>query len=67
MSKTRPRTRLAPEARRNQLLDVTREMILQDGLQSFSMEALARAAGVSSPLVYNYFSSRVDTLQSLLR
>ncbi len=60
------RTRLPPEARKNQLLDVSKEMILNDGLQNFSLEALARAADVSSPLVYNYFKSRLDTLQTLL-
>ena len=61
------RTRLSPEARKNQLLDVSKEMILAEGLHGFSMEALARTAGVSSPLVYNYFESRLDTLQTLLR
>ena len=60
------RTRLSPEARKNQLLDVSKAMILEDGLHGFSMEALARSAEVSSPLVYNYFDSRLDTLQSLL-
>ncbi len=61
------RTRLSPEARKNQLLDVSKQMILTDGLHGFSMEALARTAGVSSPLVYNYFDSRLDTLQTLLQ
>ncbi len=61
------RTRLSPEARKNQLLDVSKEIILAEGLQGFSIEALARTAGVSSPLVYNYFKSRLDTLQTLLR
>ncbi len=60
------RTRLSPEARRRQLLDVAKEIILADGLQAFSMEALARQANVSSPLVYNYFQSRKNTLQCLL-
>lgn len=60
------RTRLSPEARKNQLLDVSKALILSDGLQSFSLEALARAAAVSSPLIYNYFESRLDTLQTLL-
>ena len=40
-------------------------MILERGLQGFSMEALARTAGVSSPLVYNYFESRLDALRCL--
>jgi len=64
--KARTRTRLAPAERRKQLLGVAKEMILADGLQSFTMEALARTAGVSSPLVYNYFPNRKDTLRALL-
>ena len=62
----KPRTRLSPSARIDQLLDVAKQMILRDGLQAFTMEALARSAVVSSPLVYNYFSSRQALLQSLL-
>ena len=60
------RTRLSPAARTDQLLDTSKRMIETDGLQSFSMESLARTANVSSPLVYNYFSSRQDLLQTLL-
>jgi len=60
------RTRLSPSARIDQLLDVAKQMILNDGLQSFTMESLARNATVSSPLVYNYFSSRKALLQALL-
>ena len=62
----KPRTRLAPEARRKHLLDAARELIRDDGLQQFSMESLARTARVSSPLIYNYFSSRGDLLRGLL-
>ena len=62
----KPRTRLAPSARIDQLLDVAKQMIVSDGLQSFTMESLARTAAVSSPLVYNYFSSRQALLQALL-
>ncbi|MBT3623469.1 MAG: TetR/AcrR family transcriptional regulator [Burkholderiales bacterium] len=60
------RTRLSPSARIDQLLDVAKQMILSDGLQAFTMESLARTAAVSSPLVYNYFSSRQALLQALL-
>ena len=62
----KPRTRLSPAARTDQLLNVAKEMILSDGLQAFTMESLARKAAVSSPLVYNYFSSRQALLQALL-
>jgi AcrR family transcriptional regulator len=60
------RTRMAPEARRTQLLDTAKSMILGEGLHAFTMEALAREASVSSPLVYNYFSSRLALLRELL-
>jgi AcrR family transcriptional regulator len=60
------RTRLSPAARTDQLLNVAKQMIVSDGLQSFRMESLARMAEVSSPLVYNYFSSRQALLRALL-
>jgi AcrR family transcriptional regulator len=67
MNEPRVRTRLTPAARREQLLATAKKMIVDDGLQSFTMEALARSAGVSSPLVYNYFDSRGALLQELLK
>ena len=63
---TKQRTRLSPAARTDQLLNVAKEMIVSDGLQSFRMESLARMAEVSSPLVYNYFSSHQALLRALL-
>ena len=63
----RTRTRLSPEARRAQLLATAKAMIVADGLQRFTIEALAREAGVTPPLVYNYFASRLVFLQALLR
>jgi AcrR family transcriptional regulator len=66
-TKNRPaRTRLAPEVRRNQLLDSARELIVDVGTQAFTMEALARSAGVSNPLVYKYFASRTELLRELV-
>ena len=65
---TRPiRKRLSTQDRRKQLLDVTLQMILEHGLNSFTMELLARKADVSNPLVYKYFSTRLELLQSLLQ
>jgi len=66
MEKQRLRTRLSPTARRNQLLDTTLTMVIAGGVQAFTMEGLAKTAGVSAPLVYNYFSSRPELLQTLL-
>ncbi|MEM8766809.1 MAG: TetR/AcrR family transcriptional regulator [Pseudomonadota bacterium] len=66
MNAARPRTRLSPEARRTQLLDTAKTMVIAEGLQAFTMEGLAREAGVSAPLVYNYFSGRPELLKALL-
>ena len=67
MTATRARIRLTPEARKRQLLAEAKRMVIDHGLQEFTMEALAREAGVSSPLVYNYFASRRELLQALLQ
>ncbi|MFT5691883.1 MAG: AcrR family transcriptional regulator [Oceanicoccus sp.] len=60
------RTRLSPADRHTQLLDVTQSLILEYGLNNFTMEALATAAGVSNPLVYKYFDTRLELFQTLL-
>jgi len=60
------RTRLSPHDRRMQLLDCAQTIILERGLSSFTMESLAREAGVSNPLVYKYFATRLAILQELL-
>jgi len=66
MAVQKVRTRLSPLLRKNQLLDTAKQMIMEEGLQRFTMEALARAARVTSPLVYKYFASRERLLQVLL-
>lgn len=60
------RVRLSPEARRTQLLDSAVVFIQQHGLSNFTMEALATEAGVSNPLIYKYFDTRLELLQELL-
>ncbi len=60
------RRRLSPEARRNQLLDCARDIILNQGLSTLTMEILAQEAGVSNPLIYKYFATRLQILQELL-
>jgi AcrR family transcriptional regulator len=61
-----PRTRLSPELRRQQLLDAARALIIERGTQAFTMEGLAEAAGVSTPLVYKYFATRTELLCELV-
>ena len=67
MGVRRKRTRLSPEARRDQILDETARLILVEGLSAMSMERLARDVGISKGLVYNYFPSREALLTALLR
>lgn len=60
------RRRLSPDERRDHLLDVTQAVILESGLNSFTMDVLARNAGVSNTLAYKYFDTRLELLQTLL-
>lgn len=64
---TRKRTRLTPEARREQILDEAARLILDEGLYAVTMERLARDVGISKGLVYNYFATRDALLAALLR
>jgi AcrR family transcriptional regulator len=71
MAKERPvnapkRTRLSPHARRDQILDVAKSLVVAHGLQLFSIKKLAVEAKVSEPLLFHYFSSRTALLQQLL-
>lgn len=60
------RRRLSPEDRRNQILDCARRVIVEHGLSTLTMERLAAQAGVSLPLIYKYFDTRLQLLQALL-
>lgn len=65
--KTAKRKRLPPDVRKNQILDHAASLIRQFGVSAVNMDRLARDAGVSKPLVYNYFPNRTELLKSLLR
>ncbi|MDP1640574.1 MAG: TetR/AcrR family transcriptional regulator [Phenylobacterium sp.] len=67
MSAETKRTRLTPQARRDQILDRAAELVLADGLAAISMDGVARAAGVSKGLVYNYFPDRQALFAALLQ
>ena len=59
------RSRLSPHDRRMQLLDCARDIILERGFASLTMESVATQANVSNPLIYKYFDSRLSLLQEL--
>jgi TetR/AcrR family transcriptional regulator, fatty acid biosynthesis regulator len=60
------RTRMAPDVRRNLILDAAATLIIGEGLTMVNMERIARQAGVSKALVYSYFGKESVLLSELL-
>ena len=54
----RPRVRMTGAQRRQQLLDVGREVFAQRGYEATSIEELAARADVSKPVVYEHFGGK---------
>ena len=46
---------MSAEQRREQLLDVTKEIVGEQGFHAVSIEAVARRAGITRPVVYGHF------------
>ena len=64
---SRPRAkRMAPEERRETILDAAAELILASGHSGCTLEEVAAAAGISTPLIYKYFPKREELLKALL-
>jgi AcrR family transcriptional regulator len=62
---TRP-SRLPRSERREHLLDVAAQLILDKGIEAVTMEGVATAAGVSKGLGYAYFANSGTLLRALL-
>ena len=60
------RRRMDPDVRRNLILDAAAALVIAEGLTAVSMERVAREAGVSKALVYNYFAKQTGLLSALL-
>ncbi len=58
---------LGPERRRPEVLDAALKLFLRSGYEGTSMEAVARAAGVSKPVVYACFPGKEELFRALLR
>jgi AcrR family transcriptional regulator len=58
--------RLSPEQRREQLLDLVLEIVDADGVHGVSMDAVARRAGVTRPVVYGHFTDTNHMLRASL-
>lgn len=53
-------------ARREQILDAARDLIVREGYASASMHAIARASGVTRPALYAEFGDREALLAALM-
>lgn len=58
---------LGPERRRPMVLDAAFELFLEGGYEGTSMEAVARAVGVTKPVVYACYPSKDELFKALLR
>jgi AcrR family transcriptional regulator len=58
--------RLPPAQRREQLIDAALSVIVEQGYEGISIEAVARAAGVTRPVVYDHFPNLAALLQTLI-
>jgi AcrR family transcriptional regulator len=56
--------RLQVDARRRQLLEVGSRLFAEHSFEEISMQQIAKAAGVSKPLLYHYFPSKTDLFRA---
>ena len=64
---TTPRTRLTPEQRREQLLDLGVRLLAHRSLDELSIDLLAEEAGISRGLLYHYFGSKQAFHEAVVR
>jgi AcrR family transcriptional regulator len=57
---------MPPQQRREQLIDAALTVILEHGYGRVSIEAIARAAGVTRPVVYDHFPNLPRLLHALV-
>ena len=58
--------RMSAEGRREQLLDVAKEIVDEEGFHGISIEAVARRAGITRPVVYNHFGDLDSLLEAMI-
>src|SRR5437899_4757665 len=63
---TAPRRRMRAPERRAQLLDVARRAFGASGFHAVSMEAVAKEAGVTKPILYDHFPSKRELYLALI-
>ena len=64
---TVPRTRLTPDERRSQLLDLGVRLLATRSLDQLSIDLLAEEAGISRGLLYHYFGNKHAFHEAVVR
>lgn len=59
-------TRLTPDQRRTQLVDIGLEMLADRSLDELSTDEVARRAGISRGLLFHYFDSKRDFYRAVV-
>jgi AcrR family transcriptional regulator len=57
---------MSAQARREQLLDATKALVDRAGFHAVSIEAVAREAGITRPIVYGHFRDLPGLLEALV-
>jgi len=65
-SLTRQPRRLSATQRREQLLDVTKQLVGEQGFHDLSIEAIAKRAGITRPVIYAHFETLDVLLEAML-
>ncbi len=60
------KSRMSAPERREQLLDVTKEIVGEGGFHGLSIEAVARRAGITRPVVYEHFGDLAGLLDAMV-
>jgi AcrR family transcriptional regulator len=59
--------RMPPQQRREQLIDAALRVIIEQGYEGVSIEAIARTAGVTRPVIYDHFPNLGTLLRALIQ
>jgi AcrR family transcriptional regulator len=57
---------MAPDKRREQLIDAALSVIVEQGYEGVSIEAIAKVAGVTRPVIYDHFPNLGRLLRALI-
>lgn len=64
---TSPRTRLSPDERRQQLLELGIRLLTNRSLEELSIDTLAEEAGISRGLLYHYFGGKQGYFEAVVQ